>query len=158
MGNFTKTVRIGTTKHGDTYCAIQFNDGRLSLTGVEGPMRSGNAHGSCGQITLNPDAFSEFAPGWDRATLERFISVWETWHLNDMQAGTPAQTAELKKHTFPGYPVSHYDWARDVLRESGLNPDNGYNYGSAWLRVDVPEDVLAFLRSLPESDRTPAWV
>lgn len=34
----------------------------------------------------------------------------------------------------------------------------GYRYGSAWLKEEVPAEVLAFLESLPETDKTPAWV
>lgn len=34
----------------------------------------------------------------------------------------------------------------------------GYKYGSKWLREEVPADVLAFLRGLPDSTVTPAWV
>lgn len=34
----------------------------------------------------------------------------------------------------------------------------GYRYGSAWRKEDVPEDVLEFLRSLPNTDKQPAWV
>jgi len=30
--------------------------------------------------------------------------------------------------------------------------------GSAWLTEQVPDQVLEFLRSLPDTDRTPAWV
>jgi hypothetical protein len=34
----------------------------------------------------------------------------------------------------------------------------GYRYGTEWKREEVPADVLAFLRSLPDADMTPAWV
>lgn len=34
----------------------------------------------------------------------------------------------------------------------------GYKYGSAWLREEVPTDVLAFLQGLPDTDVKPAWV
>jgi hypothetical protein len=61
--------------------------------------------------------------------------------------------------------MSHYEWALAKLTEAGLQPDasferNGkpYRYGSAWLRRDVPEDVLAWLVGLPNADRDPAWV
>lgn len=37
-------------------------------------------------------------------------------------------------------------------------PACGYKYGSAWLKEEVPADVLDFLRSLPDTDGTPAWV
>jgi hypothetical protein len=34
----------------------------------------------------------------------------------------------------------------------------GYRYGTKWLREEVPADVLDFLRSLPVTDKRPAWV
>lgn len=34
----------------------------------------------------------------------------------------------------------------------------GYKFGTAWLKEEVPQDVLQFLASLPETDKTPAWV
>lgn len=34
----------------------------------------------------------------------------------------------------------------------------GYKYGTSWLHEEVPADVLEWLRSLPVTDRTPAWV
>ena len=34
----------------------------------------------------------------------------------------------------------------------------GYKYGSAWLKEEVPAEVLAFLQSLLESTIKPAWV
>lgn len=37
-------------------------------------------------------------------------------------------------------------------------PECGYEIGSAWLRREVPQDLIEFLFSLPETDRTPAWV
>lgn len=57
-----------------------------------------------------------------------------------------------------GYPVSYYTWAGEQLAAHGLNPDpnylhNGapYKYGSAWLEVPVPAEVLEELFGLPES-------
>lgn len=38
-----------------------------------------------------------------------------------------------------------------ALAAADLNPDNGYLYGNAWKFEAVPEDVMEFLRSLPES-------
>jgi hypothetical protein len=34
----------------------------------------------------------------------------------------------------------------------------GYKYGSAWLKEEVPVEVIEFLRGLPDADITPAWV
>ena len=55
MSNFDKVVRIGTipthtSARVSIFCHIKFVNSRLSITGVEGPKRSGNAYGVCGQI------------------------------------------------------------------------------------------------------------
>lgn len=159
MENFTKVVRLGHGASGNVYCKIELRDGRLSISGVEGPLQNGDARGGCGQIVmhLKPEDIKP-APGWDTTRLQQFLGYWKEWHLNDMKAGTPEQTAELKKHKYPGYPVSHYDWAKGILEKAGLQPHNGYSYGSKWLRVEVPAEVLEFLKSLPDTDKQPAWV
>lgn len=158
-----KVVRIGRGPYGSVFCKIQFNkDGKekLSISGVEGPKKNGNAKGSCGQIDMHPWGIIEYATGWDRGLETKFRAVWKKYHLNDMQAGTPAQTevVERRKPEYPGYPKSHYEWALEVLKEEGLDIDNGYKYGSKWLRIDVSEDAIKFLQSLPNTDVTPAWV
>lgn len=179
-----KTVRLGTIKQWEggrwisVYCRIEYKDGKLSISGVEGPLPSGNCLGSCGQIDMHLRAEQskiKLAPGWTRAKLAKFFEVWKKWHLNDMRAGTPEQMAELAKHDYSkSGNGSHYLWACDVLDKAGLltvpNPTpapqdavsrqwpSTYKYGSAWLREEVPADVIEFLMGLPNSDRTPAWV
>lgn len=162
---FEKVVCIGRGRYGDFFSKISCRDGRLSITGVEGPMRNGDCEGSCGQCT--DFVVTNFAEGWNTELMERFRAVWLRWHLNDLTAGSPAQEAHLRAK---GYDRArdgsgHYDWACRTLKDAGLQPDpnylhNGkpYSYGSAWLREDVPADVLEFLYTLPESDRDPAWV
>jgi len=188
MDDFRKVVRLGTVPHDEAsmsvYAAVEYADGRLSISGVEGPRPNGDAWGACGQIDMHyrtaeqRDAITP-APGWDRDMLDHFFAVWEKWHLNDMQAGSPAQTAVLTAATVDGaepwrddprwsaergYP-DHYAWAKDLLKRENVDPDPAYlhdgepyRYGSAWLTVPVPEEVLDFLANLPDADRAPAWV
>ena len=167
METINKIVRIGEQKDvGQTFCKITYCDGKLSITGVEGPKRDGNFAGSCGQIDMHDWNFLEYAPGFDATTVAKFREVWKKWHLNDMQAGSPRQTAWINANPLPWvYPESHYTVYRDALREAGLSPDaeylhNGkpYSYGSAWLKVEVPAEVLEFLSGLPDTDIQPAWV
>lgn len=166
-----KIIRLGTTtEYGSPcsiFCNIKFIDGKLSITGVEGPTGNGNCRGGCGQIviSLNPDSINP-TPGWTHELIEKFLLTWDMWHLNDLQAGSPAQRAHLATFKFDRTLHSdHYSWAKEVLTEAGLQPDPNYlhndkpySYGSAWLRKEVPADVIAFLESLPETDITPAWV
>ena len=180
MTDFRKTVRLGTIPQrwqGDgegrrmsVFCKVEFSDGRLSISGVEGPLASGNALGGCGQIDMHlpqvPAALWTFAEGWNADLLARFLAVWGEWHLNDLTAGSPRQMAYLKAHPVSAtYPESHYEKAKAALEAAGLQPDaehlrdgKPYSYGSAWLRTEVPADVLDFLRALPDADREPAWV
>jgi hypothetical protein len=138
----------------------------LSISGVEGPLVGGNALGSCGQIDMH--LRSELhtitpAPGWDALKLRQFFNVWQRWHLNDIRAGSQVQEDYLRENPIPkqdyAYPESHYEVASKVLVDAGLNPDpDGYRYGHAWKREEVPSDVLEFLRGLPNADKQPAWV
>lgn len=160
MDDFTRQYMIGQHEDGRVYVDVLWRDGRLSITGVIGPQANGNARGSCGQILLDTSA-ADITPadGWTREDVDRLADIWERWHLNDCTAGTPAQEEHLRtlKGQFPGYPVSHYDWAKEELAKVGLQPDGDYSYGSAWLYEEVPADVLEWLASRPESDRVSPW-
>jgi len=88
-----KVVRPGTVLLADglrvsLFCSIVFKNGRLSISGVEGPRADGNAYGGCGQVEMSIDEryidAMEFADGWNRELFERFLEVWREWHLNDM--------------------------------------------------------------------------
>jgi len=109
-----KVCRIGLVPCGyrraSCYVKIKYEEGKLSISGVIGPLSSGNALGSCGQIDMDFDhgpasdkhgALSlirageiKFAKGWDRDKWYRFLRIWEYWHLNDMKAGCEHQREE----------------------------------------------------------------
>jgi hypothetical protein len=145
-----KVLRIGNKKGvGQVYCKIEYKEGKLSISGVESPNVYGNCRGGCGQI--NPVKVDTLAKGWTYGKLARFNSIWAEWHLNDMKAGTPKQTEALKGKNLD------YDKAVEYLKSINLYEDNGYKYGSAWLKVEVPQDVIDFLEALPNTDRQPAW-
>lgn len=176
MNNFEKILSIGKTRDcGTLYAKVEFkNDapgerfkgGRLSITGVEGPMRNGDARGSCGQIVMGEWDIVEYAPGWDADAVKAFRNIWNRWHLNDMTAGSPDQEAFLRANPVTAvYPESHYTKACKVLEAAGLNPDPNYlykgapyKYGNAWLYEEVPVEVLEWLKGLPDATSTPAWI
>jgi hypothetical protein len=127
---------------------IKDKGGCLSLTGVEGPLPSGNCLGSAGQIILGEEdakylATMRCAPGWDEFSVAKLIAVWRRWHLNDFRAGCEHQRA--RGETWETHPLAQC-------------PECGYKLGSAWLFEPLPEEVLTWLRGLPETDRQPAWV
>lgn len=166
-----KTVRLGTVEIGgspaDVFCRVKFEGGKLSISGVEGPLRSGDARGSCGQIEMhmgNGDGVKP-APGWTPALIQKFLETWRAWHLNEMRAGCEHQRAKgwgsenLKiketKQELSGWAYES-EHPRGVLMKPC--PDCGYKYGSARLKEEVPASVLEFLAGLPDSDKVPAWV
>jgi hypothetical protein len=175
FANFVKTVRLGTLdlnrdyrpgRHNwaSVYVKIEYHDGRLSFSGVEGPLANGNCKGSCCQIGQSLRAKANhlrLARGWNMAMLVQLLSLWDRWHLNDLRAGSPAQEEYLRAH-----PVevksseNHYAATSKALSLAGLNPDGGfggYRYGTAWNTEPVPAHVLEWLTALPDADRTPAW-
>jgi len=71
----------------------------------------------------------------------------------------------------PQYMNDHFNKASDVKTAGWVNesehpegllskpcPECGYKYGTSWNREEVPQGVLDFLISLPDTDRQPAWV
>ena len=223
------------------FAKIEFNDGRLSITGAVGPLKSGNRRGSAGQCV---NAIREGTPveGWNREMLDKFCGIWDRWHLNDCrpecehqrELGWPdlagqmitlyhyrltQEASEAKRkaeeaamnalcngETFtptmnqtmyanlPDYldiyePLDGKEAARyyephmidftgygsfrsteQKLRgcvradESELGllckpcPVCGYQYGTAWKKEEVPQDVLDWLFALPDTETQPAWV
>lgn len=100
------------------------------------------------------DEVANFFPS--NGKVQRMRAIWRAWHLNDMQAGSPAQTAWLKQHAgeFDRAKGDRFTWATQALAAAGLNPDpdylhNGkpYRYGSAWLEIALPPEVVAEIES-----------
>lgn len=75
------------------FLTIRFDGKRLSISGVEGPKRNGDAEGGCGQVVGSLDRLLKFEPGFSAEVVARLKSVWERWHRNDMRAGCEHQRA-----------------------------------------------------------------
>jgi len=157
-------VDLGGSKGGQLFCNIELKEGRLSISGVEAPLPSGNARGSCGQIVMHEWNFKKLHKGWTPALVSKFRKTWDKYHLNDMKAGSPRQEIAIKAWELGG---AKYDYtaACAMLKELGLLEDSEYlhegkpyKYGSAWLKTEIPTEVISFLASLPKSENQPAWV
>ena len=92
----------------------------LSITGVEGPKKNGDAYGGCGQI--NPVCVLELSPGWNDEMLRRLNAIWDRWHLNDMRAGCEHQRRDGWRHC-PGHyqdPAPDIKQANEDLKRDGV--------------------------------------
>ena len=174
-----RIIRIGkSSETGNIFCEIEYTDGNLSISGVEGPWTSGNCKGGCGQIVMHMDKQyfegMKFAPGWNKKLAFEFVGIWNTWHLNDMRAGCkhqrknkweekridpeelPTSSAKRDANGIMAILVTHSEHPKGLL--SKPCPACGYKYGSAWLKEEVPPEVISFLEALPSTDIKPAWV
>lgn len=154
---------------------LSTNDGsngpwRLSFTGVEGPKRNGNCKGGCGQVIMSwregfaPTPDGDFTP----EQFARLCDLWDRWHLNDMNAGSPRQMEWLRANPVTWkYPETYFDKAKAALAEAGLQPDTEfdhprgigrpYSYGSAWIYEEIPDEVITEILSWPETTRDYPW-
>lgn len=113
--------------------------GRLSIHGS-------SRHGS-GQVaeTLLSGKPNEM---WTREKCQILYEIWKRWHLNDLRAGTPKQEEAVREWKRMGNKYE-YETVVEYLKSINLYVDNGYRYGSNWLKENVPTDVLEWLFSLP---------
>lgn len=72
---------------------------------------------------------------------------------------------EFKERDCLGHPNVEYKtrgWIRHTEHELGFLgkkcPVCGYGYGSAWIKEDVPQEVIDWLFALPDARTKPAWV
>ncbi len=101
---FKKVVSIGTIQIGGSramvYVAIRIKEGgELTISGVVGPLPSGNCRASCGQIDMEfkhenvedddtrfKDSLIEpeeinFDKGWSKELWFDLLAVWKNYHL-----------------------------------------------------------------------------
>jgi hypothetical protein len=142
-----KILHVGTghTSGGRGYpvfVKVEFDGKNLSLTGVEGPLPSGNCLGSSGQIYYSLVDLTP-ARGFTKDMLSDLADIWNAYHLNALQAGCSHPREMGWKYSSHG--------ARPC-------PVCGYKLGTAWKSKTVPAGVIKWLQSLPDTDITPAWI
>lgn len=177
MNDFEKIVNPGCFNPGyendkvyPVFVAIKYKEGKLSITGVEGPTKSGNARGGCGQIT--DFELVTLSEGWTSALVDTLRDIWKRYHLNDLVAGCEHQRALgwHKRRLDPdigigwkfGKHANMSSWARPEEHPRGVLgkpcPVCGYKYGTAWKVEEIPQWAIDCLKGLPTSEKTPAWV
>ncbi len=78
--------------------------------------------------------------------VQRIVKVWRNWHLNDLKAGTPSQ--ERVVNAWLAKKGNKYDYDKVVahLKSIGMYEDNGYRYGTRWLKEEIPTDIKNEIR------------
>ena len=167
MENFKKVIHpcgvpMSDDKKHPVFCEIEYKENRLSITGVIGPNKRGYSKGGCGQIDMEFDHEDKsendiryhsdnlfkvedmlFSQGWNAEKWYKFLHIWKKHHLNDMHSNCIHQ--EEQGNTYESDPEN-------------ICSVCGYKIGTAWKARELPCEVLSFLVSLPDTDKTPAWV
>lgn len=159
-----KTYTLGKVDYNNTSrkdCEAQLewelDGGKFSMSGgIWNPRKTDYI--TCGQCV---DEIAALFPNDKQA--QSMLAVWQEWHLNDMKAGSQRQEAYLKADTATwesakAAGVQYYDYAKAALFVEGLEPDaeylhegKPYSYGSAWLKRDLPPEVLAEILNWKET-------
>lgn len=150
MEDFKKIIE----PRNDLFIFIEYKDKKLSITGVDKPYSNGNCLGSCGQIiddvwklyyfneVTTPK--TELMANWDTDMVYRLAMIWELYHLNDMKAGFNEQELLIAK---AGLASSDF-----IAKASFVHKNNLGEYGDKGYFIEVPEEELEFLKSLPDNE------
>ena len=136
------------------FCEIKYDDGKLIIRGVIGPMSNGGCKGSCGQCT---DAIRNGSPcnGWTKEMLDKFCSIWNEWHLNDMRPYCKHQK-ELGWDKIASTPVTlyHYKLNSKTLRRKKSIKESALNRLCDGMTVALSDDQIK-VSKLPYSITLP---
>lgn len=89
--------------------------------------------------------------------VQEIHSLWKKYHLNQMHAGTEKQEEALEKFKGERKAIAEqmnkgkqYDWqkvderdyevTKKLLENHNLLEDDGYKYGTSWLKREIPDD------------------
>lgn len=96
----------------------------------------------CGQGIAALDNMVSYAPGWNRAKVQRLKEIWEEWHLNDM---TPACVHQVLPEVPESASRDRIGW---LLKNTPECPETGYKYGHKWLVRELPAEIIAELEAM----------
>lgn len=87
--------------------------------------------------------YIEGAPSFQKkAELARLLEIWERYHMNNVNPGTPKQMEIIR-----GTGLEYKD-ALELLDEHDLKIDDGHLYGSKWLFEEIPKDVIKDIKRI----------
>ena len=148
----------GAKRRYKVWVRASVKDGNLSIVGVVNPNRHGGCH-SCGQIRETLSNLDTYGKGWDRAKIKLLNDIWKEWHLNDLNAGSPEQEKWVKENPqFKTY-NDRIENMPDHIKTDATYLHNGkpYVYGSAWIKRELPDDVIGILNGFPDAETECPW-
>lgn len=83
----------------------------------------------------------------DNETMATIYNMWKKHHLNDMHPGTEAQEEALEKAGYTSWANKYYECC-EYLKSINLYEDNGYKFGTGWLKREIPQEDLEIIKGL----------
>lgn len=138
-----KKIKLGLIGRRPVMVDINIKEGdNLSICGNVGAI----AFGQIRDELLNIENLAE---GWTVGKVAKLHQIWKEYHLNDFQAASPAQRSWIAQTGVVGYHEIRAQMPADIWNDATyLHNGKPYTYGTAWLRMDIPADVLDWLRAL----------
>lgn len=96
----------------------------------------------CGQCL---DELAQYSSIKNNPKFKQVYEWWKKWHLNDMHAGTEKQEQALEDAGLTGW-ANEYSNRCDYLESIGLLYDNGYEFGTSWLKREIPDEIQEEMR------------
>lgn len=85
---------------------------------------------------------------------KKLVEFWKKHHLNDLKAGTKAQTELLEEYRKTAANKYDYTEACKYLEEKGMLVDRGYKYGTSWLYTTFQkEELLTIIQELENENK-----
>jgi hypothetical protein len=135
---------------------ISFENGCFSASGTVW----NNIKSDCIAAGQMLGEISKFYP--NNKLVKKIVSIWSEYHLNDLTPGSPKQMAYLKSLSKPS-DAEFYTWECEQLKkvnllidESFLHNGKPYEYGSAWLKTKIPENVQQEIFSIINENKQAA--
>lgn len=98
----------------------------------------GEIYGECsGQINHCLMDYTDNCSVEVKERLQKLVNYWNIYHLNDLKAGTEKQEILLSS-----YDHKSYDDEVTILKANDLYNDRGYKYGTGWLYMPIPQEVI----------------
>ena len=129
---------------------VELKDGAFSASAYLCKGKEEIAAGQCFSTVL-----SEVPELRNNALFMEIVELWETYHLNDLHAGTMKQEGYLEMYSkWHGVDdllkADNYNEACAVLKSAGLFEDNGVKYGQTWVKWELPNDVVNRIKNVME--------
>ena len=97
----------------------------------------------CGQCL---DELAQYSSIKNNSKFKQVYEWWKKWHLNDLHAGTEKQEQALEDAGMTNW-ASEYSKCCAYLESIGLLYDNGYKFGTSWLKREIPAEIQEQMRN-----------